>query len=191
MAKLSCFQFCDKCLVFYTVPSRLGHATPDRVTINRYSPFLIILSYRWSTMETKFFALVAGFCMVMLFRSSDALSCYVCGDCDSPTDSFPCAKSFGVTCAKSRHGVRWYVYNNYAYQVVMISILEPVCDSIVLVLLYERLQPVIEWEQLCSGSVVVTAYDLESGRPVSNPEWAIYYIKGFNYLLTRDFIPPR
>ena len=29
---------------------------------------------------------------------------------------------------------------------------------------------------LCSDSVVVTAYDSESGRPGSNPEWgAIYY----------------
>ena len=29
---------------------------------------------------------------------------------------------------------------------------------------------------MCSGSVVVTAYDSESGRPGSNPEWgAIYY----------------
>ena len=24
---------------------------------------------------------------------------------------------------------------------------------------------------MCSGSVVVTAYDFESGRPGSNPEW--------------------
>ena len=24
---------------------------------------------------------------------------------------------------------------------------------------------------VCSGSVVVTAYDFESGRPGSNPEW--------------------
>ena len=31
---------------------------------------------------------------------------------------------------------------------------------------------------MCSGSVVVTAYDSESGRPGSNPEWGggvIYY----------------
>ena len=29
---------------------------------------------------------------------------------------------------------------------------------------------------VCSGSVVVTTYDSESGRPGSNPEWgAIYY----------------
>ena len=29
---------------------------------------------------------------------------------------------------------------------------------------------------VCSGSVVVTAYDSESGRPGSNPEWgAVYY----------------
>ena len=27
---------------------------------------------------------------------------------------------------------------------------------------------------VCSGSVVVTAYDSESGRPGSNPEWGIY-----------------
>ena len=28
---------------------------------------------------------------------------------------------------------------------------------------------------VCSGSVVVTAYDSESGRPVSNPEWGLIY----------------
>ena len=29
---------------------------------------------------------------------------------------------------------------------------------------------------MCSGSVVVTAYDFESARPGSNPEWGpIYY----------------
>ena len=29
---------------------------------------------------------------------------------------------------------------------------------------------------VCSGSVLVTAYDFESGRPGSNPEWGpIYY----------------
>ena len=28
---------------------------------------------------------------------------------------------------------------------------------------------------LCSGSVVVTAYDFESGRPGSNPEWGLIY----------------
>ena len=27
--------------------------------------------------------------------------------------------------------------------------------------------------QVCSGSVVVTAYDFESGRPGSNPEWVL------------------
>ena len=31
---------------------------------------------------------------------------------------------------------------------------------------------------VCSGSVVVTAYDSESGRPGSNPEWGlIHHIK--------------
>ena len=29
----------------------------------------------------------------------------------------------------------------------------------------------------CSGSVVVTAYDFESGRPSSNPEWGLIYYK--------------
>ena len=29
----------------------------------------------------------------------------------------------------------------------------------------------------CSGSVVVTAYDSESGRPGSNPEWGLIYYK--------------
>ena len=28
---------------------------------------------------------------------------------------------------------------------------------------------------LCSGSVVVTAYDSESGRPGSNPTWGLIY----------------
>ena len=28
---------------------------------------------------------------------------------------------------------------------------------------------------VCSGSVVVTAYDSESGRPGSNPEWVLIY----------------
>ena len=28
---------------------------------------------------------------------------------------------------------------------------------------------------MCSGSVVVTAYDSESGRPGSNPEWGLLY----------------
>ena len=28
---------------------------------------------------------------------------------------------------------------------------------------------------MCSGSVVVTAYDSESGRPSSNPEWELIY----------------
>ena len=30
---------------------------------------------------------------------------------------------------------------------------------------------------VCSGSVVVAAYDFESGRPGSNPEWGIIYYK--------------
>ena len=30
---------------------------------------------------------------------------------------------------------------------------------------------------MCSGSVVVTAYDLESGCPGSNPEWGPIYYK--------------
>ena len=31
---------------------------------------------------------------------------------------------------------------------------------------------------MCSGSVVVTAHDSESGRPGSNPEWGlIYYMR--------------
>ena len=31
------------------------------------------------------------------------------------------------------------------------------------------------WQLVCSGSVVVTAYDSESGRPGSNPEWGLIY----------------
>ena len=30
---------------------------------------------------------------------------------------------------------------------------------------------------MCSGSVVVTAYDFESARPGSNPEWVPIYFK--------------
>ena len=30
---------------------------------------------------------------------------------------------------------------------------------------------------ICIGSVVVTAYDFESGRPGSNPEWGLIYYK--------------
>ena len=33
----------------------------------------------------------------------------------------------------------------------------------------------IDASNLCSGSVVVTAYDSESGRPGSNPEWGLIY----------------
>ena len=32
-------------------------------------------------------------------------------------------------------------------------------------------------EIVCSGSVGVTAYDFESGRPGSNPEWGKYAIR--------------
>ena len=32
-----------------------------------------------------------------------------------------------------------------------------------------------EWYIVCSGSVVVTAYDSESGRPGSSPEWGLIY----------------
>ena len=35
----------------------------------------------------------------------------------------------------------------------------------------------IEYTTVCSGSVVVTAYDFESGRPGSNPEWGLIYYK--------------
>ena len=30
---------------------------------------------------------------------------------------------------------------------------------------------------MCSGSLVVTAYDFESGRSGSNPEWGLIYYK--------------
>ena len=33
---------------------------------------------------------------------------------------------------------------------------------------------------MCSGSVVVTAYDFESGRPGSNPEWGLIYYKALH-----------
>ena len=33
----------------------------------------------------------------------------------------------------------------------------------------------IDYVYVCSGSVVVTAYDFESGRPGSNPEWGLIY----------------
>ena len=34
---------------------------------------------------------------------------------------------------------------------------------------------------VCSGSVMVTDYDFESGRPGSNPEWgSIYYTASIN-----------
>ena len=33
----------------------------------------------------------------------------------------------------------------------------------------------IEVNLVCSGSVVVNAYDSESGRPGSNPEWGLIY----------------
>ena len=47
---------------------------------------------------------------------------------------------------------------------------------------------------VCSGSVDVTAYDFESGRPGSNPEWRLIYYKALITAqgtgLTRAFIPP-
>ena len=39
---------------------------------------------------------------------------------------------------------------------------------------------------VCSGSVVVTAYDIESGRPGSNPEWGPIYYKA---LITAEGLP--
>ena len=33
---------------------------------------------------------------------------------------------------------------------------------------------------VCSGSVVVTAYDSESGRPGSNPEWGLIYYEAWH-----------
>ena len=44
---------------------------------------------------------------------------------------------------------------------------------------------------VCSGSVVVTADDFESGRPSSNPEWGLIYYYGSDHYagLTRAFIP--
>ena len=48
---------------------------------------------------------------------------------------------------------------------------------------------------VCSGSVVVAAYDFESGRPGSNPEWQwvrVNKLYGFDHCtgLTRAFIHP-
>ena len=45
---------------------------------------------------------------------------------------------------------------------------------------------------MCSGSVVVTAYDSESGRPGSNPEWELIYYEASISACTgpnRAFIP--
>ena len=39
---------------------------------------------------------------------------------------------------------------------------------------YESMQCAVA---VCSGSVVVTTYDFESGRPGSNPEWRPIYYK--------------
>ena len=39
---------------------------------------------------------------------------------------------------------------------------------------------------MCSGSVVVTAKDFESGRPGSNPEWGPIYYKA---LITAQGLP--
>ena len=38
----------------------------------------------------------------------------------------------------------------------------------------------------CSGSVEVTAYDSESGRPGSNPEWGLIY---YEALITAQGLP--
>ena len=52
------------------------------------------------------------------------------------------------------------------------------------------------WENVskdvCSGSVVVTAYDSESDRPESSPEWRLIYYEALDHCtgLTRAFIPP-
>ena len=47
-------------------------------------------------------------------------------------------------------------------------------------------------DYVCSGSVVVTAYDSKSGCPGSNPEWGGNILWGFDHCigLTRAFIPP-
>ena len=42
----------------------------------------------------------------------------------------------------------------------------------------------VNW--VCSGSVVVTSYDFESGRPGSNPEWGPIYYKA---LITAQSLP--
>ena len=39
---------------------------------------------------------------------------------------------------------------------------------------------------MCSGSVVVTAYDFKSGRSGSNPEWGLIYYKA---LITAQGLP--
>ena len=39
---------------------------------------------------------------------------------------------------------------------------------------------------VCSGSLVVTAYDFESGRPGLNPEWGLIYYK---VLITAQGLP--
>ena len=44
----------------------------------------------------------------------------------------------------------------------------------------------IDYYRVCSGSVVVTAYDFESGRPGSNPEWGLIYYKA---LITAQVLP--
>ena len=47
--------------------------------------------------------------------------------------------------------------------------------------------------KVCSGSVVVTAYDSESGRPGSNPEWGLICYEASipaRTGLTQAFIPP-
>ena len=44
------------------------------------------------------------------------------------------------------------------------------------------MQETLWFVSVCSGSVVVTAYDSESGRPGSNPEWGLIYYKASIYV---------
>ena len=43
---------------------------------------------------------------------------------------------------------------------------------------------------MCSGSVVVTAYDYESGRPGSDPEWGLIYYQAAITALTYRSLHP-
>ena len=52
------------------------------------------------------------------------------------------------------------------------------CNSVlsgITVVQTDRVQRILKWFSVCSGSVVVTAYDFESGRPGSSPEWGLIY----------------